>query len=158
MYIQNWELHHKADWGPKKWCFWTVVLEKTLEMSLDCKEIKPVNPKGNQAWIITGRTDAKAPIPWPPDVKSQLIGKAGKDWGQRRRGRQSMRSFDSITDSLHKDLTKLWEIVKDKQAWLGAFYGVAKKQDDLRINNNHLYHNSDFRIFLYHVLLDFSIF
>ena len=73
---------------PKNWCFWTVVLEKTLESALDCKEIQPVHPKGDQPWIFIGRTDAEAPIRWPPDVKSRLIGKdpdAGKDWGQEKR-------------------------------------------------------------------------
>ena len=84
-------LDHKEGWAPKNWCFWTVVLEKTLESSLDSKEIKPVHPKGNQSWIFIGRTDAKAetPILWPPDVKSQLIGKnpdAGKDWRQEEKG------------------------------------------------------------------------
>ena len=83
-----WELHHKAGWAPKNWCFWTVVLEKTLESSLDCKEIKPVHPKGNQSWTFTGRTDAEAPIFWPPDVKNWLIGKypdAGKEWRQEEK-------------------------------------------------------------------------
>ena len=78
-------------WAPKNWCFWTLELEKTLESPLDCKEIKPVNPKGNQSWIFIGRTDteAEAPILWPPDMKSRLIGKdpnAGKDWGQEETG------------------------------------------------------------------------
>ena len=82
---------HKESWAPKNWCFWTVVLEKTLENPLDCKEIKPVNPKGNQSWIFIGRTDAEAeaPILWPPDVKNCLIGKdpdAGKDWRQEEKG------------------------------------------------------------------------
>ena len=86
-----WELDHKENWTLKNWCFWTVVLEKTLESSLECKEIKPVNPKGNQSWIFTGRTDteAEAPILWPHDVKNWLIGKdpdAGKDWGQEEKG------------------------------------------------------------------------
>ena len=86
-----WELYHKEDCTLKNWCFWTVVLEKTLESPLDFKEIKPVNPKGNQHWIFTGRTDAapEAPILWPPDVKSQLIGKdpdGGKDWRQEEKG------------------------------------------------------------------------
>ena len=78
-----WELDHKEGWALKNWCFWTVVLEKTLESPLDCREIKPVNPKENQPWLFTGRSDAEAeaPIIWPPDAKSQLIGKdsdAGK--------------------------------------------------------------------------------
>ena len=85
-----WELDHKESWVLKNWCFWTVVLEKTLESPLDCKEIRPVHPKGNQSWIFTGRTDAEAeaPIFWPPDVKKWLIGKdpdAGKDWRQEEK-------------------------------------------------------------------------
>ena len=86
-----WELDHKEGWGPKNWCFWTVVLEKTLESHLDSKEIQPVHPKGNQSWIFIGRTDAEAetPILWPPDVNNWLIGKdpdAGKDWRQEEKG------------------------------------------------------------------------
>ena len=84
-----WELGYKESWAPKDWCFWTVVLEKTLESHLDCKEIQPVNPKGNQSWIFIGRTDAKAetPILWPPDAKN--IWKdpdAGKDWRREEKG------------------------------------------------------------------------
>ena len=87
-----WELDHKEVWVPKNWCFWTVVLEKTLGSSLDCKEIKPVHPKGNQPWIFTERTDteAEAPILWPPNAKSWLIGKdpdAGKDWRREEKGK-----------------------------------------------------------------------
>ena len=86
---EMWELDHKESWAPKNWCFWTVVLEKTLESPLDCKEIQPVHPKGNQCWILIGRTDAEAPILWPPDAKSWLTGKdpdAGKDWRQEEKG------------------------------------------------------------------------
>ena len=84
-HVWMWELDHKESWLPKNWCFWTVVLEKTLESPLDCKEIKPVNPKGNQSWIFIGRTDAEAeaPILWPPDAKNWLTAKApdaGEDW------------------------------------------------------------------------------
>ena len=82
-----WEMDHKEGWVPKNWFFWIVVLEKTLESPLDCKEIKPVSPKGNQSWIFIGRTDAEAPILWPPDGKSWLIWKdpdAGKDWRQEK--------------------------------------------------------------------------
>ena len=87
-HVKMWELDHKEGWVLKNWCFRTLVL-KTLESPLDCKEIKPVKPKGNQPWIFIGRTDAKAeaPILWPPDVMSRLIGKdpdAGKDWGQEK--------------------------------------------------------------------------
>ena len=87
-HVWMWELDHSS-WVPKNWCFWTVVLEKTLESPLDCKEIQPVHPKGDQSWMFTGRTDAEIPILWPPDAKSWLIGKdpdAGKDWGQEEKG------------------------------------------------------------------------
>ena len=90
-HVWKWELNYKDSWAPKNWCFWTVVLEKTLETPLDCKEIQPVYPKGNQSWIFIGRTDAEAetPILWPPNVKNWLIWKvpgAGKDWRQEEKG------------------------------------------------------------------------
>ena len=90
-HVQIRELDHKEGWVPKNWCFWIVVLEKSLESPLESKEIKPVNPKGNQPWIFTGRTDAEAEasILKPPDAKSQLTGKdpdAGKDWKQKEKG------------------------------------------------------------------------
>ena len=93
-----WELDCKESWAPKNWCFWTVVLEKTLENPLDCKEIQPVHPKGDQSWVFIGRTDVEAetPVLWPPDAKSWLIWKdpdAGKDWGQEEKG--SIRGWDS---------------------------------------------------------------
>ena len=106
-----WELDHKASWVLKNWCFWTVVLEKTLESLLDCKEIKHFNHKGHQSWIFTGKTDAEAetPILWPPEVKNWLIGKdrdAGKDFeGRRKRGWQRMRWLDDITDSMDMNLS-----------------------------------------------------
>ena len=85
------ELDYNESWAPKNWFFWTVVLEKTLESPLDCKEIQPVHPKGNQSWIFIDRIDAEAetPILWPPDAKNRLVGKdpdAGKDWGQEEKG------------------------------------------------------------------------
>ena len=90
-HVWMWESDHKESWMPKNWCFWTVVLEKTLESPLHCKEIKPVNPKGNQSWIFIGRTEAEpeTPILWPPDEKSWLIRKdpdSGKDWRQDKKG------------------------------------------------------------------------
>ena len=90
-HVWMWELDYKESWAPKNWCFWTVVLEKTLESPLDSKKIQPVHPKGNQSWIFTGKTDAKAetPIFWPHDAKNWLIWKdpdAGKDWGQEEKG------------------------------------------------------------------------
>ena len=89
--VWMWELDYKENWAPKTWCFWTVVLEKTLESPLDCKEIQPLNPKGSQSWIFIGRTDAEAeaPLLWPPDSKKWLIWKdpdAGKDWRQEEKG------------------------------------------------------------------------
>ena len=90
-HIWMWELDYKESWAPKNWCFWTVVLEKTLESPLDCKEIQPVHPKGNQSWILIGRTDpdVETPILWPPDAKNWLIWKdpdAGKDWRREEKG------------------------------------------------------------------------
>ena len=119
--VWMWELDHKEGWVQKNWCFWTVVLEKTLESPLDSKEIKPVHSKGSQSWIFIGRTDAEAeaPIAWPPDVKSWLIGKdpdAGKTEGRRRRGQQRMRWLDGITDLMDMNLSKLWGIVKNREA------------------------------------------
>ena len=88
-HLWMWELDYKESWAPKNWCFWTVVLEKTLESPLDCKEIQPVHPKENQTWMFIGRTDAEAEIVWPPDMKNWLICKdpdAGKDWRQEKKG------------------------------------------------------------------------
>ena len=90
-HVLMWELDRKDDWVPKDWCFWAVVLEKTLESPLDCKEIQPVNSKGNQSWLFIGSTDAEAEVPilWPPDLKNWLIGKdpeAGKDWRWEEKG------------------------------------------------------------------------
>ena len=123
-----WELNHKEGWAPKNWCFQIVVLEKTLESSLDCKEIQPVHPKGNQSWIFIGRSDAESPIFWPPDAKSWLWKRplyGEKIEGRRRRGWQRIKWLDVITDSLDKNFSKLWETVKVRGAWHAAVHGFA---------------------------------
>ena len=121
-----WELDYKESWVPKNWCFWTVVLEKTLQSPLDCKEIKPFHPKRDQSWIFIGRTNAEAetPILWPPDVKNWFFGKdpdAGKDWKQKEKKvteDERMRWLDGIIASVDMILSKLREIVKDSHGVL----------------------------------------
>ena len=131
--VWMWELDHKEGWGLKNWCFWTLVLEKTLESPLDCKEIKPVNPKGNQPWIFIGGTDAEAeaPIFWPPYAKTWLNGKyldAGKEWRQEEKGTTEDETvgWHHQLNGHDMNLSKLREIVMDREAWCTAVHGVTK--------------------------------
>ena len=133
-HVWMWELDYKESWAPKNWCFWPVVLEKTLESPMDCKEIQPVHHKGNQSWILVGRTDAEAEIPilGPSDVKNWLIWEdpdAGKDWRQRRRGWQRMRWLDGVTDSMDMNLMSgIW--------WWTGRPGVLQSMGPQRVGHD----------------------
>ena len=125
-----WELDHEKVWALKNWCFWTAVLVNTLESPLDCKEIRPVNPKGNQPWIFIRRTDAEveSPVIWPPDARSQICGK-GPDAGKHRKQKEMEVEVDEPIRWQHllngQELEQIQEIVKDKEAWPAAVYGIA---------------------------------
>ena len=132
-HVWMWELDNKESWAPKNRCFWTVMLEKTLESPMDIKEIQPVNLKKNQSWIFIGRTDAKAetPILWPPDGKNRIFGKdpdAGKDWRPEEKGWQRMRWLDGITDLMDMRLSKIQELVLDREVHCSPW---DRKESDL---------------------------
>ena len=131
----SWELDHKEGWAPKNWCFQIVVLEKILESPLDCREIKPVNSKGSQLWIFTGRTDAEAeaPVLWPPDAKSQVNGKdpdAGKDLRQEDKG-MTEDEMVGWHHWLNGHESEQIQIVKGREALHAAVHGVSKTQTRL---------------------------
>ena len=129
-----WELDYKESWVLKNWCLWTVVLEKTLEIPLDCKEIQLVRCKGNQSWMFIGRTDVETdtPILWTPDVNNWFTGRdphAGKDWRWEEKGWQKIRWLDGITELM--SLSMFLELVTDGEAWCAAVHGVMKNWTQL---------------------------
>ena len=130
-HVWMWELDYKESWVSKNWCFWTMVLEKTLESPLDCKGIQPVHPKGNQSWIFTGRTDVEAELQYFSHMmqRTDSLEKTlmlGKIEGERRRGQQRMKWLDDITELNDMSLTKPQELVMDREAWHVGIHGVTK--------------------------------